>query len=216
MKHFLYATVDIAAPPQWLLAHALELYANDTNKLENKNKWTKKLVERTLIRGDQKEKHAFLNSFILNEDAHRWASKELGDTDNNNLTDIRYAKTKTVGSALGPHRDSVRNFTLIYLLSAGGDDSITTWYKDNRGGPLAISTTSTPKNEDFVLSRCVNDYSLVEKIAETKLEQGQWTIINSAILHSVENIPMGRESIQISLMELPSTLKYIDPVYYNE
>ena len=210
MEHFLYATVELPPPPQWLLDHAYKLYIDRLSEI----KYTD---TRVLYKFEKKEKNALLIQHILNKESHEWALNEiLNDTDYNNLTYVKYSKTNSVSSTLGAHRDLARNFGLMYLLSNGGNDTTTNFYKDVRGAPISIETTREPKDQDYIKTRIVSDYSLLEKIAEFKIKEGQWTIMNSSILHGVENLSSSRAAIQISLMKLPTNFNYINPIYYKE
>ena len=58
----------------------------------------------------------------------------------------------------------------------------------------------------------VNNYDDLELVAKTNFPLNQWFLINAGVLHSIENIPNGRLSIQMSFTGLPN-FKFIDPVY---
>jgi hypothetical protein len=85
-----------------------------------------------------------------------------------------------------PHTDSTRNYTLIYLLQSGGENHKTVFYKH--------------KNPNIEISRQLNfSHDDVIEVDSVQIPLHTWTILNAQEIHSVENIPHNRISIQVSL-----------------
>jgi hypothetical protein len=84
----------------------------------------------------------------------------------------------------GPHRDQSRDFALIYLLIAGSDQAVTSFWDLKTPGKL--------KNY-------YSDYSELVLVDQLKSQPHQWYIMDAKRIHSVENIIEGRTSLQISL-----------------
>jgi hypothetical protein len=90
----------------------------------------------------------------------------------------------------GAHVDSTRNYALIYLLDPGGDNVITTWYKEE-GQP-----TYRPRKTDLD-QLTVNDYTRLIEIDSVCLPTNCWVLFNARTLHDVANIETLRVSFHI-------------------
>lgn len=85
----------------------------------------------------------------------------------------------------GPHRDQSRDFSLLYLLKSGGNESSTQFFEEKQ--------PQEPQNY-------YDNYDDFNQIGEIKPSLHQWYMLNAKVVHSVENITDGRVSIQISLL----------------
>jgi hypothetical protein len=85
----------------------------------------------------------------------------------------------------GPHVDRTREYSLIYQLRSGGADSKTCFWH-----PLI----DLPPDTYYF-----NNYDDFELELEVQTNTHQWYLIDTKMVHSVENILEGRTSIQISL-----------------
>jgi hypothetical protein len=52
----------------------------------------------------------------------------------------------------------------------------------------------------------VGDYNKLKVLDSGRLEEGRWAILDTRILHSVENLTGDRISVQISLDDIPNHL----------
>lgn len=87
-----------------------------------------------------------------------------------------------------PHTDRTRPWVLMYVFDTGGEDVVTTWYKEKgqslvRG--LGISSKDLP-NE-------------IEHVESVKIEKNRWCLLNSSIIHGVKGINDIRISLAIAI-----------------
>lgn len=125
---------------------------------------------------------------MISESATAWARSNVSDA----VIDMRYTYTEPGKIQTGPHCDMSRNYAVIYLLDAGGTDHHTTFYQEY--------------NQPLIRAKGyhVDDYNRVHRIFRMQIALHQWTLINTRVLHGVENIGLGRSAVQISLEQIPS------------
>lgn len=197
---FLFGKVDaVPTPPANLIEKAFKLkklalegnFSSDTYR-----DTTHRPSLRTLYKDGKEFQNAFTNT-VITEEYYKWATENIVP----GFNDIRISIT-TIGNHMnGPHIDITRGYTLLYLLDHGGEDHETCFYREQDSTEMFRP-----------LGYCVDDYSKLEIVAKAKLQVNRWSVINASVLHSIENIPNGRLSIQLSFNKLPE-LKFIDPVY---
>jgi hypothetical protein len=102
--------------------------------------------------------------------------------------------TITIGDAycghIGPHTDRARNFALLYVLEAGGSRVLNSFWQQKNHPVLRPRAT------------LVDDYDQLVLLAQCHYGCRQWVIMDSRILHSVENISTSRVAIQIAFDDL--------------
>lgn len=117
--------------------------------------------------------------------------------------DVRHSFSTPGRPTVGPHRDKTRDYTMIYLYTSGGPDHATVFYQE----------------KDCELERpigyWVNDYAKLTEVSRIQIPLNTWTIINGKVLHSVENTPNIRSSIQISFNDFPEDLTFTHKIYYD-
>jgi hypothetical protein len=200
-KIFLTAHIDAPGPPDWLdqsiSAEMTGIGEDQLRQYLNENKF--RLPEHIDSRGPEYTNRvlhhpsgdsvsAFTNIVFFDHELTNWAKENVTP----NTKDMRYSFTAPGKPRLGPHVDLTRKYTLIYLVESGGDAPKTVFYKE--------------KDQEMLirpLGYHVDDYNKLEEIISIVIPLKRWTIINSGILHSVENINQGRKSYQISLDNLP-------------
>jgi hypothetical protein len=91
-----------------------------------------------------------------------------------------------------PHIDRTRYYTLMYFTDLGGDDVVTSFYQE-QGGPIVRPEIRLPSPEMALIR------DRLEIIDSTRFEESRWVILNSKIIHGIENMERCRKSIQISL-----------------
>jgi hypothetical protein len=192
----LHSRVIAPAVPNWLIENARDLLESGHPTQASISNWNKSYTERDLKKSSGIIKNAFTHAMYLDHRSLEWARTHVTVL----AKDIKLAFTRKGCTCTGPHVDQTRNFTLIYLLENGGDNHCTVWYRE--------------KNQQLIRNNGyhVDDYDLLQPIAHTKLVVHQWSLLNSKILHSVENISQGRLSIQIGLESLPDDLKLSEVV----
>ena len=96
---------------------------------------------------------------------------------------------------LGPHTDRRRDYVLIYVIKSGGNNALTRFWREE----------DQPLYRDRIT--LVDDYSKLELIDSVNLKEGQWVVLDSRILHSVEHIESRRITFQISFDNNISSLE---------
>jgi hypothetical protein len=91
-----------------------------------------------------------------------------------------------------PHIDRTRYYTLMYFTDLGGNDVVTSFYQE-QGGPLVRPEIRLPSPEIALI------YDKLELVDSVKFEKNRWVILNSKIIHGIENMQRCRKSIQVSL-----------------
>jgi hypothetical protein len=126
------------------------------------------------------------------------ASPELELWLKNNITPvyrdvgIRYAFGSANPGTAGIHTDQTRKYVLQYLVRDGGA-TLTYWQEE--GYPVMREPHAR-----------VGDYSKLKVLDSGRLEEGRWAILDTRILHSVENLTSDRISVQMSLDAVPDQL----------
>lgn len=126
------------------------------------------------------------------------ASTELEQWLKNNITPVyrdvgvRYAFGSANPGTAGVHTDQTRKYVLQYLVKSGGA-TLTYWQED--GHPVLREPHAHA--EDYTKLRILDSGQLLEN---------RWAILDTRILHSVENLTSDRISVQISLDDIPADL----------
>jgi hypothetical protein len=105
---------------------------------------------------------------------------------------IRYAFGSANPGTAGVHTDQTRKYVLQYLVRDGGA-TLTYWQEE--GYPVMREPHAR-----------VGDYNKLKVLDSGRLEEGRWAILDTRILHSVENLTGDRISVQISLDDIPDHL----------
>lgn len=198
MNELLYAHVDAPTPPQSLIDRAWHVKNNNIEG--NVHRDLARPSYRTLIKDGEPYVNAFTNTHLFNEEEAQWVYNNVTDKFN----DFRISLT-TIGNKFnGPHIDITREFTLIYLLDKGGPDPATVFYREK-----GVEELVKPRGY------CVDDYNTLTPVIRIKPEVNRWHLVNARVLHSIENIPDGRLSLQISIDTAADLdrLKYHGRVY---
>jgi hypothetical protein len=163
------------------------------------------LIDNTVV-GDigYKEKHIKNNKElvacgysmgnIVNSELTTWLEQNIPDI--NTRFNILYQTQRSnnnVPSTHIVHTDRLRLTALNYIIDTGGDNVMTSWYKED-GKELQRSKKITGSQSD---SGAV-DYKNLQLLESVNLEKNNWYIINTRILHDVDNITATRKSISIS------------------
>jgi hypothetical protein len=91
------------------------------------------------------------------------------------------------------HSDWGRIFGLNYIVDPGGDNVLTSWYKE-KNKPLRRLKLSGNRQTD---SGAV-DYNNLELLESVNFEKHKWYLLATDILHDVDNITGSRRSLSIA------------------
>jgi hypothetical protein len=123
--------------------------------------------------------------YHLPQPVHDWVVSHFGDQYTDlSLSVTDNSPTKTI---LIPHTDCTRESLIIYTLDQGGDDvELKFWQENNE--PLHREMRTFPDN-----------YDRLKQINSVKWPSRTWVILNTNIIHSVENIQSRRIQIHMGL-----------------
>lgn len=141
---------------------------------------------RKLVKDGRSFTTTYRSKFPLPE-LQAWVTKHIHPGGFDSDVSITSAKR---GQFHGPHTDKTRRYALLYNLRPGGPETETVFYRDPSrpvvlAEPLATAT----------------DLDQLEIIERVRLPVHQWAIINSLVLHGVENLSSDRVSFQVGINE---------------
>jgi len=216
IKTLLSTQIVAPDPPQWLIDfidkvdidhyggtyEKAEHLANDIGFqiLDEKKRNFENYNNRVLLTKGQKILSGH-NHYNLNEDGFHWSKKNISSQ----AIDLRCVFSTPNKSIVGPHTDQSRKWTLIYLIRDGGPNHRTVFYQEKEVNDII-------RDPGYFIT----DYNRIEEIGSVKLSLNRWTLINASVLHSIENIPESRCSIQVSFNDFPSDLIFKNSIYYEQ
>jgi len=178
---FCYKFLDLPKVPEELVRIA---YSNINEKIiikNNQNKdWETKSQLKFTVNGVEKQNVAFIQ-YDLDNAVLEWMKPNIISE---GYTDIRISRS-TSGDGKLPHTDNTRDYVLIYMLEPGGKRPETVFYRE--------------KGYDLIRERSVkiSNYDVVEEVDRVYIPPHHWCILNTRIIHSVENIESHRVSFQL-------------------
>jgi hypothetical protein len=89
-----------------------------------------------------------------------------------------------------PHTDKTRAWVLMYCIQPGGDAVTTSWYQEQHEPMMRELGIYTPDIK-----------APLTKIESVIVEPRRWFLLNSRIIHAVENITGKRISLAVSLSD---------------
>ena len=181
-----YRSTNLPPLPKWIQDRVMTV---DTKNNELwLNPQTPEYADRKLHRCDGSYKQAqMFKRYNIGPDVRKWALENIS----NKIIDCGMSITTDFENRniVGPHADKTRNYTLLYVLDAGGDNVETVFWQEqdhpevrDRGtGPL--------------------DYNLLTKLDSIVIPERHWIVIHSQVVHSVENLHHQRIAFQCSFDE---------------
>jgi len=198
-KILLHSLIDCTAPSNTIIDACLQRLVDSASVTQAQRMgWDDSVTKRIVTKDGFQYDYAFNRSIDMGDTYKQWAIENMSP----DAFDFRVVTTPKGAPIKGPHVDHTRNYTLIYLLESGGEDHKTCFYKDIAKNSL-IMPPGTFRD----------DMSQVQKIAEIQVPLRKWTLLNAHVLHGVENIPLGRVALQVSIDRIEH-LQLVDPYYY--
>lgn len=109
----------------------------------------------------------------------------------------------------GAHTDSRHNgipvYKLFYLIDPGGSDTTTVFFKEHN---KPIERAGSLENVC-----CCDDYSKLEVIDKVKFPVGQWVLLNTNVLHGVEDVVGDR--INLAVIFATNNITKILPSFFK-
>lgn len=144
---------------------------------------------RTAYRKEKLIKTAIFTKYSIPIKTKKWIYQNIV----NNYFDIGVTFTQQ-GEEHLPHTDLYREYSLIYVLSQGGSNVITSFYSDGKQ-PLRKNNGTQPTNLDNLF-----------EIDSAVIPLETWTLLNSRVIHGVKNLTGTRIMIGISFKKFPNSL----------
>jgi hypothetical protein len=185
---FLYGEVDLPPIPSGLLFN-LD-FCSEEKFLPDVGFGQTFVKDNKLKTNTSYSKYSLINNQLI-----KWIKQTVPPwPEHESLTIQKSAPNNNLKDCLHPaHHDLRRIFALNYVLNAGGDSVVTSWYKDinqpilrNPNRPRGVLTDSGPMNYDT--SIC---------LGSAQFELHKWYLIRTNVLHDVDHIDHERSSITI-------------------
>ena len=122
----------------------------------------------------------------MGEDWAAWVRENIVD----DFLETGLRISEPVSDTHGAHTDPIRKWKLYYLLERGGNDAVTCFYKEN-GQPVVRDL-----NDNMLVFNNMDSLEIVEQVHWPLY---QWVLINTMVIHSVENIQGYRTNFTISI-----------------
>jgi len=195
---WLWKFPNLPSVPQELVDLAYESINTWNHDPKNTNYITND--QETFLQDGQTKKSVAFVQFLVDEKIIDWVHENI-------VVEGAHSNIRVARSTIDPHggekhkvahTDLTRDFTLIYLLESGGPNHRTVFYQE-RGQPLVRERRTV-----------VYDYSKLEELASVRIPLNRWIILQSQVLHAVENIPNHRISFQIGIHDLDGMKTPVD------
>jgi hypothetical protein len=121
-----------------------------------------------------------------------WIGENI--TPNYNDIGFRHVDGSPARRVITPHTDKTRNYALIYTLETGGGELVF-WKEKNK--PIL-------RTDRFNL----HEYDNLTELDRVYVPEKSWYILNTMVIHSVENMSSPRIQLQLSLMDASDVLRF--------
>lgn len=198
---YTYQFVDLAAPPTQLIDRALSVDRDQQNiavSHQFSDHDEKIYAARVLNHNQQQIQHVRQTRYNLDSDWQQWIRDNIA----NNFIECTVSIGGPSQGHLGPHTDRARDFVLLYVLVPGGENVLTTFWQEHNQSVLRPHAT------------LVDDYQQLSMISEVDLGVRRWVVLDSRILHSVQNLQGSRINIQIAFDDLSELEKRTGPLNF--
>lgn len=122
----------------------------------------------------------------MGSDWEQWVRENIVD----DFIETGLRVSEPVSDTHGAHTDPLRKWKLYYLLERGGDDAVTCFYKE-KGYPVVRDL-----DDQMIVCNNMDELELIEQVT---WPMKQWVLINTMIIHSVENIQGYRYNYTVSI-----------------
>ena len=134
--------------------------------------------------------------YTLDQQVSDWIHQHLSDQ----YTDCGLSVIHGPDGLLAPHTDQTRRFAVLYTFDTGGADVRTAFYQEH-GYPV-----------ERELREFGTDYDRLKQVHTVQFPLRTWVIMNTNVLHSVENLVSDRVQIQFGLNSVNSKWSYTKEV----
>jgi len=129
--------------------------------------------------------------YKMDQEIVDWCNKHIHD----NYNDVGlFVMDGSVEHTMLPHSDQTRSLVAIYTLDSGGKNAWTGYWQED-------GYEINRELREFGL-----DYRKLKLRHKVQWPIGKWVVMNTNILHSVEEMDSDRIAIQMGLLEFPNAL----------
>jgi len=201
---WLYKFLDIPQLPPELEQRVMELYQTPDreSQLINNNSYANAVKPELAGKTHPKDATAIKNNrtvrnsrgfrYRLDSEVYEWLEKNL----TSEYTDCGLSVITGPDGTLIPHTDQTRLYALLYTFDAGGS-AVETVYWQEHNKPL-----------ERELREFGSDYSQLDPVERVQFPLRTWVLMNTNVMHSVENLVSDRVQIQMGLNAIPESWKY--------
>jgi len=196
---WLYKFLNIPQLPRALEQQVLDLYQapDRESRLINNNSYANTVKPELANRPHPKDVVAIKDGktvrnsrgfrFKLDAEVYEWLHKHLTSA----YTDCGLSVITGPDRTLIPHTDQTRRYALLYTFDTGGADVETVFWQE---------AGNTVHRE---LREFGTDYGQLTAIERAKFPLRTWVMMNTNVLHSVENLSSDRIQVQMGLNAIP-------------
>lgn len=124
-------------------------------------------------------------------DFEAWARKNIIETYKNAGVNYCNAPPADHATSCGAHTDATRAYALLYNIQTGGQCVATNFWQETAQPVVQLPKSSCTDTDKLTL------------LDSVVIPQGVWCIINTQVLHSVDDLTAPRINFQISLDDHP-------------
>ena len=179
----------LPTPPQKFVDRSIYLAHQDVPNTAI-NQLDPKLLKRQVVKDGKVSNSRIQRGYELGADWDQWVRDNIMETFVS--TGGRYSagdNTTIHGAHVDSRYNNVPVYKLYYLVDRGGDDA-TTYFFQQKGHP--VEREGHPTN----ITLC-DDYSQLEIIDQIQFPLNQWVLLNTNILHGVENVTGSRINLVV-------------------
>lgn len=180
--------------PEHFVQLAFEKAAEMADPNYNMDRYNASYLSRKLVKDGETIGSRYQYAILLGEEWEQWVTENIMSGYHN--TGLRVSAGQDGDTTHGAHVDSQHNpphptYKLYYLLSRGGDRATTSFYQEHGESIERPSVWGNP-------TKC-DDYSRLTLLESVQFPMKQWVLLNTSILHGVENITSPRINLTVVL-----------------
>lgn len=141
---------------------------------------------RDYIDTDKQKKHSITTArYLVDTDLEEWIKENISDS-HHKIIVAMHEKNQNDSDIFAAHTDKTRSWVLIYYVRTGGSKATLNFYQE--------------KNTNIIRDLNIYSYNYndLKKIESHYPKDGEWWLLNTLVLHDVQNIDSMRLAIQVS------------------
>ena len=196
MKNLIYYP-NLPPIPDHLLENVKKIVLE---RIENDPPHPNPLCQREMVvfRGNEKLTGGRYRGDEAADPLQQWVRNNIGD-DLAPKAQVRIASHGEKGNLSVPHSDASRDWSLLYLVDLGGTNVETIFWQE-KNQPLRRPNATFPSSYDDLI-----------ELERATFPSHTWVMLDSLVLHSIENMESLRIAVQVGFKDGSNTLQKIWP-----